>query len=93
MTDAERGLLLTTARLLRAHLNDHVSHGNLIGDVNMRGDLADISEALAPFDPSPQEAQNFGTPPITYKGNCGRVHQSHEEWAACLQCHPVTKSA
>jgi hypothetical protein len=44
---AERILLLTVARLLRAHMSDHMHHPDF-SDIDQ--DWADLNEALKPFD-------------------------------------------
>lgn len=49
MTDDERGLLLTVARIMRARLGDP---GGIAHDDE---DLHEIKEALKPFDPSDEE--------------------------------------
>jgi hypothetical protein len=52
MTDNERGLLLTVARLLRAHMADHMNHPDF-SDIHL--DFCALNDALAPFDPSPAQ--------------------------------------
>lgn len=58
MTNNERNLLLTVARLVRAHLADHMNHPD-VSDLNLDQDWADINESLAPFDPAaPQRRED-----------------------------------
>lgn len=47
---AQLALLLTTARLMRAHLADHMSTPN-VNEMDLSDDWNDINDALAPFDP------------------------------------------
>lgn len=49
MTEAERELLLTVARLLRAHMGDHMNHPDFS---EIDRDWQDLNEALARFDPT-----------------------------------------
>lgn len=53
--DQERALLLTVARLLRAHMSDHMNHPDF-SEIDQ--DWLDLNEALAPFDPT---GEPFGT--------------------------------
>lgn len=53
----ETTLLATVARLLRAHLRDHAGPHSRAYAM----DIADLNEALAPFDPSP-------SPPVNQSG-------------------------
>lgn len=51
MNEAEKNLLLTVARLLRAHLHDTIpTIPNRRDHSHMIDDIADLNEALAPFD-------------------------------------------
>lgn len=49
MSGDERWLLLTVARLLRAHMGDHMNHPDF-SDIHL--DYVALNDALAPFDPS-----------------------------------------
>ncbi len=54
MTKEERELLLTVARFLRAHMNDHMNRDFSYIDQ----DWTDLNDALRPFDPSRAEPTN-----------------------------------
>lgn len=56
--EKQRGLLLATARLLRAHLADVIKESELAQD-----DLASLQEALAPFEPDGGEPVNEANRP------------------------------
>jgi hypothetical protein len=49
MTNEERTLLLTIARVLRAHMGDHINEGPCFKYVHE--DFAELLNALKPFDP------------------------------------------
>lgn len=48
MTDNEKKLLLSVARLLRAHLSDHINEGPC--HKYSHEDFRDLHDALKPFD-------------------------------------------
>lgn len=48
MTESEKKLLLSVARLLRAHLGDHINEGPC--HKYSHEDFRDIQDALRPFD-------------------------------------------
>lgn len=56
MTDDERALLLTTARILRAQISERIAIGQ--GRRYDRIDHAGLNQALAPFDAAPGEPKN-----------------------------------
>lgn len=62
MTEQERGLLLTVARLLRAQISDRLADASGENRVITHKEIADdfwaINESLKPFDPSPAEPIN-----------------------------------
>jgi hypothetical protein len=60
MTEAERGLLLTVGRLLRAHLQDHKRPMGL-STADMEQDLECLDEVLGPFDPDKSDPVNEET--------------------------------
>jgi hypothetical protein len=52
----QEALLLTTARLVRAHLNDHLGCAHSEQTISdLKRDIVSINEALAPFDGSKAE--------------------------------------
>jgi hypothetical protein len=61
MSPAERSLLLTVARILRAHMSDHMNHTDFS---YIDQDWRDLNDALAPFDPT-------DTPPALTTGKQG----------------------
>ncbi len=65
MTPEQFSLLLTTARILRDHLDDAVglAEGNRVfpRTIEMRIDLDDLTDALKPFEPEVEELRRTGT--------------------------------
>lgn len=62
MTHREQELLLSVARILRAHLKDHAYHQ---GFDQAMADHAELDMALKPFDPEPEHGGDF----VEEKGN------------------------
>lgn len=78
MTANERALLLTVARLFRAR----ISGGNPNARLLLRADaedLADLNEALRPFDPLPGAPINQASrEPYGYCPSCGAIGVERE---------------